>query len=57
MKRAKAPVAAAFIRDHAIELRKLALKAKLRLLAFLLEMVILEADAMSNRPDDRRSRR
>jgi len=41
------PPLAAFIRDHAIELRQLAVKARLRVLAYLLEMVALEADRSS----------
>jgi hypothetical protein len=45
---------AGFIRDHAIELRKLALSAKLRVLAFLLEMVIVEADERSRHSERRR---
>jgi hypothetical protein len=56
MKPTKGQVAA-FIRDHAVELRKLALRAKLRVLALLIEMVILEADAFAERPARRRQRR
>jgi len=55
MKPTRAQIAA-FIRDHAIELRKLALKAKLRVLAFLIEIVILEADALTKPADTRRRR-
>ena len=53
MKPTRAQIAA-FIRDHAIELRKLALQAKLRVLALLIEMAILEADAFAKRPRRRR---
>jgi hypothetical protein len=53
MKPTKAQIAA-FIRDHAVELRKLAVQAKLRVLAILIEMVILEADAFAKRPTRRR---
>jgi hypothetical protein len=55
MKPTKAQVAA-YVRDHATELRQLAVKAKLKILALLLEMVILEADAFAKRPNHRRPR-
>jgi hypothetical protein len=46
---------AELVRQHAIELRSLAMKVNWRVLAYLLEMVALEADTAA-RPVKRRRR-
>lgn len=51
----QSPVAG-FIRTMALELRTLALKARLKSLAYLLEMVALEADSATKPPRRRRRR-
>jgi hypothetical protein len=51
----QSPVAG-FIRTMALELRTLALKARLKSLAHLLEMVALEADSATKPPRRRRRR-
>jgi hypothetical protein len=55
MKLTKAHVAA-IVRQYALELRRLALRVDWRVLAYLLEMVALEADAAA-KPVPRRRRR
>ena len=47
---------ASIVRQYALELRRLALKVNWRVLAYLLEMVVLETDAVAERSRRRKRR-